>query len=129
MPRPRSLKPTDPELAVLQVLWDRPGSTARDVHDVLAESRGYAITTVGTHLQRLHDKELVRIVDERKPQKYKATKTQEEVNALLLTDLQERAFGGSVKRVVMQLLSLKRATPKQLKDAERIIDSLDDKAE
>ena len=39
--------PTEGELAILRVLWSRPGpSTVREVHDVLSRKKDVAYTTV-----------------------------------------------------------------------------------
>ncbi len=47
------------EWDILRVLWRRGEATARDVTDELAESRGWAMSTVRTMLERMRDKELV----------------------------------------------------------------------
>ena len=39
-------RPTDAELAILRVLWQRGESTVRQVHDVLSQEREMGYTTV-----------------------------------------------------------------------------------
>ena len=41
-PAPR---PTDAELAILRILWERGPSTVRQVHDILGQERTAAYTT------------------------------------------------------------------------------------
>ena len=47
-------KPTDAELAILRVLWERGPSTVRQVHDVLNRERPAAYTTSLKLLQIMH---------------------------------------------------------------------------
>ena len=45
MPRHPSTRPTDVELQILDVLWQRGPSTVRQVHEALASGRGVGYTT------------------------------------------------------------------------------------
>ena len=53
-------RPTDAELALLRVLWERGPSTVRQVHDVVSEGRTLAYTTTLKLLQIMTEKGLVR---------------------------------------------------------------------
>ena len=52
-------RPTDAELAILRVLWDRGPSTVREVHEALRASQTRGYTTVLKLLQIMTDKRLV----------------------------------------------------------------------
>ena len=58
-PRINPQRPTDAELEILQVLWQRGTSTVRQVYDVLSEKRDLAYTTVLKMLQIMFEKGLV----------------------------------------------------------------------
>jgi BlaI family penicillinase repressor len=47
------------EWDILGVLWEREEATARDVADALVQSRGWAMSTVRTMLERMRAKQLV----------------------------------------------------------------------
>ena len=46
MNEPKLPRPTDAELAILQVLWERGESTVREVHEALKDIQGSGYTTV-----------------------------------------------------------------------------------
>ncbi len=58
--------PTDDELAILRVLWERGPSTVRQVHDVLSKDRPAGYTTALKLVQIMTEKGLVRR-DETRP--------------------------------------------------------------
>ena len=51
-------RPTDAELTILQVLWDRGPSTVREVYKILAGDKSIGYTTVLKLMQIMTDKEL-----------------------------------------------------------------------
>lgn len=55
----RSKRPTDAELSILHVLWERGPSTVRYVLEGSQENRGWGYTTVLKLLQIMHEKSLV----------------------------------------------------------------------
>ena len=59
MARPPSKQPTDGELEILKILWEAGPAGLGQIHTVLQERRGVAITTVATMLKMMLAKELV----------------------------------------------------------------------
>ena len=59
MARAASKQPTDGELEILKILWDSGPAGLGQIHDVLHERRGVAITTVATMLKMMLAKDLV----------------------------------------------------------------------
>ncbi|MGH9330108.1 MAG: BlaI/MecI/CopY family transcriptional regulator, partial [Vicinamibacterales bacterium] len=88
-------KPTDAELAILRVLWERGPSTVRQVHEVVAEGRVLVYTTTLKLLQIMTEKGLVRRQELGRSHLYQARYGEEETQRRLVGDLLERAFGGS----------------------------------
>jgi predicted transcriptional regulator len=64
-------RPTDAELAILAVLWERGPSTVRDVHDELNRHAPTGYTTVLKMLQIMADKGLVRRNEKQRAQSTK----------------------------------------------------------
>lgn len=116
-------RPTDAELAVLRVLWARGPSTVREVHDHMAESRAVAYTTTLKTLQVMTDKGLTVRDDVRGQHVYQPRETEHDTLHHLVTDLLDRAFGGSTSRLVVQALATTRATPEELKEIRRLLDA------
>jgi predicted transcriptional regulator len=124
MPRnPAAPRPTDAELAILRVLWERGPSTVRQVHDVLVERVGpTAYTTALKLLQIMTEKGLVRRDDTDRTHIYQARLSEEQTQRQLVRDLLERAFGGSASKLVMQALNAKRATAEELGEIHKLIE-------
>jgi BlaI family penicillinase repressor len=125
MPRnPPAPRPTDAELAILRILWERGPSTVRQVHEVLASrERPTAYTTALKLLQIMTDKGLVRRDESDRSHVYHARLSEDQTQRQLVRDLLDRAFGGSSTKLVMQALSARRATPEELGEIRRLIDA------
>lgn len=120
-------RPTDAELAILRVLWERGPSTVREVHEVLQDGSGY--TTVLKMMQIMTEKGLVVRDESQRAHVYSSRATQEKTQRQLVTDLVERAFGGSPAQLAMQALSTKKTSPEELAELRRLLDSLDKEVE
>src|SRR5258705_13915867 len=118
------IRPTNAELAILGVLWQRGPSTVRDVHDALRAARSGAVgyTTVLKLLQIMTEKKLVKRDTPARTHVYSAAASEATTRGHLLSDLVDRAFGGSSLALVLQALSSTRATPAELEQIRRILD-------
>ena len=115
-------RPTDAELAILRVLWERGPSTVRQVHDILSRERPAAYTTSLKLLQIMTDKGLVRRDEADRTHIYHPRLTEEQTQRQLIRDLVDRAFGGSASKLVMQALATKRASDEELGEIRRLLD-------
>jgi BlaI family transcriptional regulator, penicillinase repressor len=122
-PTPR---PTDAELAILRVLWERGPSTVREVHEELSRERGTGYTTVLKLLQIMFDKGLVTRDESERAHVYQPRQSEEQAQRRLVTDLLDRAFGGSAQKLVMQALTAKKASPEELAEIRKLLDELDE---
>jgi BlaI family transcriptional regulator, penicillinase repressor len=120
---PAAPRPTDAELAILRVLWERGPSTVRQVHEVLSRERPAAYTTSLKLLQIMTEKGLVRRDESDRTHVYHPRLSEEQTQRQLVRDLLERAFGGSSSKLVMQALNAKRATPEELSEIRKLIDA------
>lgn len=127
MSRPTVPRPTDAELAILRVLWERGPSTVRQVHDVLSRERPTAYTTALKLLQIMTDKGLVRRDETDRTHVYHPRLSEEQTQRQLVRDLLDRAFGGSASKLVMQALAARRASPEELGEIRRLIDTRKEK--
>lgn len=115
-------RPTDAELAVLNVLWDRGPSTVRQIHEVLSSERDLGYTTVLKSLQVMTEKGLVLRDESERSHVYAATLSETQTQRSLLGDLMERAFGGSAAKLVIQALHSQRASKQELEEIRRLLD-------
>src|SRR5580692_12209211 len=117
----KPLRPTDSELAILRVLWQRGPSTVKEVQKVLEATRKTGYTTVLKFMQIMVEKGLVSRDESAFAHVYQARIPQEQTQRTLVADLLERAFEGSTSRLLLQALSAKKATPKELAEIRRML--------
>jgi predicted transcriptional regulator len=122
MARSSAPRPTDAELAILRILWERGPSTVRQVHDVLSRDRQAAYTTALKLLQIMTEKGLVERDERDRTHVYRARLGEEQTQRQLVRDLVDRAFGGSAMKLVLQALAARRASPEELRDIRKAID-------
>ena len=120
-------RPTDAELAILRVLWERGASTVRQVHEVLAGTRDTGYTTTLKLMQIMADKGLVTRNETERTHVYSASAGQEQTQRQLVQDLVDRAFGGSAAQLVLRALSAEGATDAELKSIRKLIDDYREK--
>lgn len=115
-------RPTKLELTILRVLWERGPGSVREIQARLSETRETGYTTALKMLQIMTEKGLVERDETVRPQIYRAKFSQEKTQKQLLQDLLQRAFGGSVKALVMQAVSTRKSSPKDLEAIEKLLD-------
>jgi BlaI family transcriptional regulator, penicillinase repressor len=118
-------RPTDAELAILNVLWDRGPSTVREVHDELSRSHDTGYTTILKLLQIMTDKGLVVRNESQRAHVYSARHSEQRTQRQLLGDLVDRAFGGSSAKLVMQALIGTRASAAELTQIRQLLDQME----
>jgi BlaI family transcriptional regulator, penicillinase repressor len=118
-------RPTDAELAILRVLWSRGPSTVRQVHEALSRERETGYTTVLKLMQIMTEKGLVERDESERTHVYQARFTQEQTQERLVSDLLEKAFGGSASQLVMRALAAKPASADELAEIRRLLDELE----
>ena len=114
-------KPTDGELSILRVLWDRGPSTVREVAEVMGRQAGY--TTVLKLLQIMTEKKLVLRDESERTHVYRAAYSEDQTQQHLVSDLISRAFEGSAAKLVLQALNTGKASPEELDAIRKLIDS------
>jgi len=127
MPKQNQPRPTDAELEILRVLWNRGPSTVRDVYEELKRDKDVGYTTVLKFMQIMAEKGLVRRDEDQRAHLYEAMVPKESTQRQLVGDLLNRAFGGSALELVMQALSAKRATPAEIEQIRRMLDQYEEK--
>ncbi len=117
-----SVRPTDAELAILRVLWERGPSTVRQVFEVLSAERELGYTTALKMLQIMDEKGLVQRDATDRTHVFSATQTRAETQRTMLDDLLDKAFGGSSSNLVMQALATRKASREELAEIRKMLD-------
>jgi predicted transcriptional regulator len=114
-------KPTEAELSILRALWQRGPSTVRQVQQALQLIRKTGYTTVLKFLQIMTEKGLVSRDETPYAHVYQARLPQEQAQRTMVADLLDRAFEGSMSRLVLQALSSRKATPEEFSEIRKIL--------
>jgi predicted transcriptional regulator len=116
----RRRKPTDAELEILAVLWERGPSTVREVAHVLGRHQAY--TTILKILQIMTEKRLVQRRESGRLHIYTASQSRDRTQRHLVRDLLQRAFRGSAAQLVLHALAEGKASPDELKEIRQLIE-------
>ena len=119
---PQLPRPTDAELSILRVLWERGPATVRQVHEALADTRETGYTTTLKLMQIMADKGLVTRDESTRTHVYAARVSQQQTQRQLMNDLVDRAFGGSAAELVLRALSDRRTSADELREIRKLID-------
>ena len=118
-------KPSEAELRILNVLWQSGPSTVREVFEQLEPVTHVGYTTILKLMQIMHDKGLAERDERSRSHIYSPTVPCGDVQELLVDDLVTNAFGGSKKRLVMQILENANASPDEMAEIRRLLQHID----
>ena len=118
------IKPTESELEILQVLWERETASVRDVHEELVKVKDVGYTTTLKLMQIMHEKGLVRRDDSFKTHIYQPAVSKEKTQKHLLGKMINTLFGGSSTELVIQALGNHKASPEELNEIQQLLDNL-----
>ncbi len=125
MARKKTPQPTDAELAILSVLWDRGASTVREVNEVLNKEKPTGYTTTLKLMQIMAEKGLLRRDDSQFRHVYRPAISEERTQKQVVSSLMDRAFAGSAGKLVMRALSAKKVSPEELAEIRKMIDGME----
>jgi len=115
------MKPSEAELRILHVLWNRGPSAVRDVFVQLEKTTGVGYTTILKLLQIMLEKDLVSRDESSRRHVYAAKLTRSEAEDRFVGDLVDSVFNGSKKRLVLQLLDDAKSSQEELDDIRQTI--------
>ena len=118
-------KPTEAELAILQVLWERGPSTVRLVQDQLASSRGTGYTTSLKLMQIMFEKGLLLRDESNRSHIYTAAASRQTTQRQIIGQLLDQVFEGSAQQLILQALSTKKSSRAERDEIRKLIDKLD----
>ena len=114
--------PTEGELAILRVLWDKKTPcTVREVHEALIRNKDTAYTTVLKMMTIMSEKGLVSRDESERSHRYAAVFLEPIVQSAMLNDLMQRAFSGSALQLVQRALDNNNASSADLDAISQMI--------
>lgn len=122
----KSTKPTEGELEILQILWNKGQATVREVHETLNLYKESGYTTTLKLMQIMFEKGIVVRDDSSKTHIYQPNITRDNTQKQMLGKMVNSLFGGSTSQLVMQALGNSQAAPskEELEEIQRLLDDL-----
>lgn len=121
MARPRSENPTPAQLEVLQVIWDRGPSTAREVMKVLNRRRPRAYTSVMSLMTIMAERGLLSQKPRGRAFVYSAKVSRAKTQSRMVRDILCRVFDGSANALVIQLLQQAKPDSEEMDEIRKTI--------
>lgn len=123
----KQIKPTESELEILQVLWEKGQATVREVHEELSAIKDSGYTTTLKLMQIMFEKGLVKRDDSSKTHIYHANVSRESTQKQLVGKMVNSLFGGSSTQLVMQALGNSNPSKDELDEIQKMLDNLKNK--
>ena len=120
----KNSKPTESELEILQVLWDRNAATVRDVHEELLKTKEAGYTTTLKLMQIMFEKGLVKRDATFKTHIYEPSVSRDKTQKHLLNKMIDTLFGGSPTQLVLQALGNHKASAQELEEIQELLNNL-----
>ena len=121
----KSLKPTDSELEILQILWANGPSSVRLVNDALNEHKEVGYTTTLKLMQIMTEKQLVVRDTNARQHIYRAAVGEETVQNGVLQKIISTAFRGSASGLILQALGQHQPTADELDEIKALINKIE----
>lgn len=120
----KNLKPTESELEILQILWNKEKATVREVHEELSKTKDSGYTTTLKLLQIMFEKGLVKRDDSNKTHIYEPAVSRQRTQKQFLDKMINTLFAGSSAQLVLQALGNQKASKDELDEIQKYLDNL-----
>jgi predicted transcriptional regulator len=120
-----NVKPTESEIEILNILWEKGACTVRDVHAVLAENKDAGYTTTLKLMQIMHDKGLLTRDASSKSHVYSAGVSQEKTQGQIVKRMIDSVFNGSGVQLAMRALGSYKANKKEIDEIRQYLDKIE----
>ena len=124
---PKKIKPTESELEILQILWERKSATVREVHEELSKNKTAGYTTTLKLMQIMFEKGIVTRDDSAKTHIYQPAVSRKITQKQFLDKMINGLFAGSSTQLVLQALGNQNASKSELDEIQKYLDDLKNK--
>lgn len=118
------IRPTEGELEILQVLWEKGTATVRDVHETILQTKEAGYTTTLKLMQIMYEKGLVTRDDSAKTHIYKPNVSKQKTQRQFVGKMINNLFGGSSSQLVMQALGSHSPSKEELEEIQDFLNNL-----
>ena len=114
--------PTERELEILKILWERGEATVREVYEEMSRHAPIVQNTVQAFLRTMEEKNLVAHRLEGRTFIYRPVLRHEDTKQRMVSRVLQRVFDGAIDQLVQSALSLRKPTPGELARLEQLIE-------
>jgi BlaI family penicillinase repressor len=114
-------KPTEGELELLTILWNRGQATVRELFDAVNTKRPVVYTGVLKLLQIMTDKGLVERNESERAHVYRAAVAREETQQRFMREISDRFFAGSAAQLALRALEMEAASEEDLNEIRKLL--------
>jgi BlaI family transcriptional regulator, penicillinase repressor len=114
-------RPTESELELLRILWEKQPATVRDIFDALNHERPSGYTTVLKLLQIMTAKGLVVRDEANRAHVYRSAISQDAMQSKILKDLSMRLFSGSAAQLALHALAMEPSSDTELDEIRALL--------
>lgn len=114
-------KPTESELELLGILWERGPVTVRELFEAVNLGRPVVYTGVLKLLQIMTEKGLVERDERGRAHVYRAAVSQADTERRFLQELSEKFFAGSAAQLALRALQIEKASDEELEAIRQLI--------
>jgi len=127
-----NIKPTEAELEILQILWEKGEATVRNVNESLNKKRDANLKEIGYSttlklMQLMHEKGLANRNEESRTHIYSAKVNEGVMQKALLEKFVDKTFRGSAMKMVMQALGNHETSKEELDEIKALISKIENK--
>jgi BlaI family transcriptional regulator, penicillinase repressor len=121
----QTVKPTEKELEILQILWNKGPVAVKDVHEAMGGEAANGYTTILKLMQIMNEKGLVTRQKSGKLHLYKAVPSQENTRQLMVDKMINTIFEGSAMQLVMSALGNNKSSKDELLQIKQYLEKLE----
>jgi len=123
----KKYQPTESELEILQILWEKGSATVREVHDIMENRKETGYTTTLKLMQIMTEKELLERETGTRTHVYLPLVSREKTQERFLNKMLNGLFKGAESRLVMGALVNKQLTPDEVKQIREYLNEFENK--
>lgn len=120
----KETKPTDGEMEILQILWEKKKATVRDVYEIISQKKECGYTTTLKLMQIMYDKKLVKRNTTAKTHIYEAKVSKEILQKSMLGRMINNVFQGNTTHLIIQALGSKTPNNKEIELIQNLLEDL-----
>ena len=117
-------KPTDGEMEILQILWDKKKATVREVYEIISQTKNCGYTTTLKLMQIMFEKKLVTRNTDAKTHIYHPKISKESLRKSMMGKLIQNVFEGSPTSLVLHALGESKPSASEIDQIQELLNKI-----